>query len=183
MKTKTLKFLTEIPRELDKDNIDSAIKKHKSLLEDIPLLVEGSNILDLFAILKRYQMISGPYIGVSLFEAANRIMTDLVILFGIKKILSGEIPNLEIFSKFIVELGNENDNPHDIVSYSSGKTLIGEAFNVAPSFFNVKKNKSYKKLLKSDQNPDFLILLCNSDSHDMVKEVGGVTIIKVDIEF
>ena len=44
--------------------------------------------------LKREKIGRGPYPEVSIFETSNRIMTDLVILFGIKKILIGEVPNL-----------------------------------------------------------------------------------------
>lgn len=176
------RFLSNIPRELDKENIDSTIEIYKESLENIPLKIEASNLLNLFAVLKREPMKNGPYEGVSLFEAANRVMTDLVILFGIKKILSGEFPHLETFSKFKVEFGNENNEPHDIYSESNGKRLIGEAFNVAPSFFNVKKNKTYRKMLKCEPKPDYLILLCNSDSHDSIKEDNGIFIIKVEIE-
>ncbi|MDZ4710965.1 MAG: hypothetical protein SGI89_01410 [bacterium] len=179
------KTLADIPRELNKGNIEEAIKDYKILLQDIPLKIEESNLLDLLIKLKRSEIGKGPYAHVSIFEAANRIMTDLVILFGVKKLLSGEFPKLTMFTNFTVEFGNENKNAHDILSKAKGKKLAGEAFNVAPSFYNGKKSKTIKKLLESTQNADHLILLCNADSHLSINtgrsENNGIEIIKVDV--
>lgn len=177
--------LADIPRKLHRENIDLAIINYKTLLEDIPLKIEESNLLDLLKRLKRSQIGKGPYPKVSIFEAANRIMTDLVILFGVKKLIDHEIPNLRMFSHFDVELGNENHNAHDILSNANGKTLAGEAFNVAPSFFHGKKSMTIKKLLDSKPAPDYLILLCNSDSHNLIKpnenSSSAVEIIRVNV--
>lgn len=115
------KTLADIPRELNKGNIEEAIKDYKILLQDIPLKIEESNLLDLLIKLKRSEIGKGPYAHVSIFEAANRIMTDLVILFGVKKLLSGEFPKLTMFTNFTVEFGNENKNAHDILSKAKGK--------------------------------------------------------------
>ncbi|PXY41811.1 hypothetical protein DMB65_04390 [Flavobacterium cheongpyeongense] len=176
-----MKTISDIPRNLNKDNINETIEAYKLLLADIPLKIEESNLLALLNRLKRGQIGSGPWKNVSIFEAANRIMTDLVILFGVKKIINGEYPDLNIFTDFEVELGNENRNDHDIISYANDKVLIAEAFNVAPSFFNVKKSKSVKKLLTSKLTADHLILFCNADSHDRTKLNDNIEIIKVDI--
>lgn len=111
-------------------------------------------------------------------------MTDLVILLGIKRIIDGEFPHLKIFTEFEVELGNENKKDHDITSKAEGKVLIGEAFNVAPSFFNVKKSKTIKKLKESTLDADYLILLCNEDSHEHTTKsssVNNIEIIKVNM--
>jgi len=47
-------------------------------------MLSGLRGLRLFQYLKRNQVGLGPYPHVTLFEAANRIMTDMVILKGIK---------------------------------------------------------------------------------------------------
>lgn len=177
-----MKTIEDIPRKLNKENINDAIETYKLLLNEIPLKIEGSSIIELLMKLKRDKINSGPWKSVSIFEAANRIMTDLIILYGVKQIIDGKFPHLALFTEFDVELGNENKNLHDIISFSNGKTLIGEAFNVAPSFFNVKKGKSIKKLLGSNSPKDYLIILCNSDSH--IKSViknSDIQIIKVDV--
>jgi hypothetical protein len=178
--------LSEIKRDLNKDNIDEAINNYKTLLADVPLIIEELNLFDLLKKLKREKIGRGPYPEVSIFEASNRIMTDLVILFGIKKILLGEVPTLKEFTNFKVEFGNENNNPHDIISKKGSKYLAGEAFNVAPSFFQGKKSSSIKKLINSNPPPDYLILLCNDDSHKPVIKTKiqkhSVEIIRVKIE-
>ena len=180
-----MKTIADIPRKLNKENIDGAIEAYKTLLSDIPLKIEGENLLDLLKKLKRDKMGSGPWNNVSIFEAANRIMTDLVILLGVKRIIDGEFSNLKIFTEFQVEFGNENNNDHDLISHANGKVLNGEAFNAAPSFFNVKKSKSIKKLLESAMNPDYIIVLCNTDSHEKTKsklfDDNKIEIIKVDV--
>lgn len=179
-----MKTINEIPRILNKNNIDQTIKAYTKLLGEIPLKIEEANVLDLLQKLKRGKMGSGPWSNVSIFEAANRIMSDLVILFGVKRIIDGEFPHLEIFQEFEVELGNENKKQHDIISTLGDKRLIGEAFNVAPSFFNIKKNKMITKLTKSNPPADYLILLCNADSHEVTKSkiAHNVEIIKVDVK-
>ena len=176
-----MKTISDIPRSLNKENINEAIEAYKVLLKDIPLKIEETNLLALLTRLKRGEIGSGPWKNVSIFEAANRIMTDLVILFGVKKIIDGEFPELKAFTHFDIELGNENKNDHDIISRANGKVLIGEAFNVAPSFFNVKKSKSVKKLLTNKLTADHLILLCNADSHERTRLDNNIEIIKVDI--
>jgi hypothetical protein len=67
-----------------------------------------------------------------LFEAANRIMSDLAILHGVKCLR--------------VEFGHENNNGFDITADNGSEALAGEAFNVAASFFPVKRNAALKKL-------------------------------------
>jgi hypothetical protein len=180
-----MKTISDIPRKLNKENIDEVIEAYKALLVNIPLKIEESNLIDLLIRLKRGKISTGPWKDVSIFEAANRIMSDLVILLGVKRIINGEFPDLKVFTDFEVELGNENNNDHDIVSHANGKTLIGEAFNVAPSFFNVKKSKTIKKLLGSSLTPDYIILLCNSDSHEKTmsknQDDNKIEIIKVDV--
>jgi len=173
-----------IDRKLHKHNIDETIEAYKKLLDEIPLKIEEATVLDLLNRLKRGKMGSGPWSNVSIFEAANRIMSDLVILYGVKRIIDGDFPHLEIFKEFEVELGNENRKEHDIISTVDDKRLIGEAFNVAPSFFNNKKNKMITKLIKSNPAADYMILLCNADSHEVTKSkiAHNVEIIKVDVK-
>ena len=62
----------------------------------------------------------------TLFEAANRVMTDLVILHGVKSLLEYEIFP---FHTYTVEFGNEDRNDFDLsASNKTGEKLIGEAF-------------------------------------------------------
>ena len=101
----------------------------------------------------------GPYPHVTMFEAANRIMSDLVILYGVQWLLNtAAFP----FDSYTVEYGNENNNGFDVCATDLDKILIGEAFNVAPSFFQTKKASMLKKLAAS--TADYKIIMFNHDA-------------------
>ena len=142
---------------LGKKNITKIIKAYEILIEEmekpISELIEKKksiNIKELLKSIKRDPINVGPYKNVSLFEAANRIMTDLVILYGINDLLSNKYEKIE-FSKYTVQYGNSNTNSFDIIAKNYDSILIGEAFNVSPSYFKTKRNKSINKLNKGDK--------------------------------
>ena len=130
-----------IPRKLSIVNIDNAIFEYKKLLEDIPLTIEANSIFELLNILKRKKINKGHYPNVTLFECANRIMTDLVVLYGVRMLLNGEFKEID-FKEYDVEFGIENKNSHDITANDQNKNLKCEVFNVAGSFFQTKKVKT-----------------------------------------
>jgi len=148
-------------RILHKRNIDSAIKEYELSLAEIGKLDPNLIGIKLFQHLKRNTIDHGPYPHVTIFEAANRIMTDMVILKGVKWLLDN---NTFPFKKYHVEYGNEDKNAHDIMSINRKKYLIGEAFNVAQSFFQTKKNTSLKKLRNSNVTSDYKIIIANRDA-------------------
>jgi hypothetical protein len=96
-----------------------------------------------------------------LFEAANRIMTDLVILYGVRWLLKHAFFR---FDTYIVAYGNDNRQGFDIRATSDGLELIGEAFNVAPSFFQGKKSSMLKKLRRAIPRADFKLIMFNHDA-------------------
>ena len=68
------------------------------------------------------------------------------------------------FDAYTVEFGNENRNGFDIRAEQGGKTLVGEAFNVAPSFYPVKRRHAAGKLEKEGGDADWRIILVNKDA-------------------
>ena len=147
-------------RVLTKNNINKEIKKFSSEIKDISLPSDCKGI-ELLLKLKR-DKIGHPsfYKDVSYFEGANRIMTDLVIFHGVKWLLEKSKFN---FEEYTVEFGNENKKDHDVMSKYKGKVLTGEAFNVAPSFFQGKKSKMLTKL-RDNTNSDCKFILVNIDA-------------------
>jgi len=146
---------------LNDKNIDSEIDKYTKSISGLGNSIDGIRGIELFTTLKRKTMGSGPYPEVTLFEAANRIMTDLVILYGVRWLLSSDkFP----FTAYTVEYGNEDNNDHDLTAYSGKQTLIGEAFNVAQSFYQNKKSSALKKLRENECSPNYVLLLVNSDA-------------------
>lgn len=148
-------------RTLNPENI---AKIKSEFYESLALLgdsVKDKSGLPLLISLKREKVNVGPYPNVTLFEAANRIMSDLVILHGVKGLLDS---NIFPFSEYTVEFGNEDNNGFDIRASSESATLVGEAFNVAPSFFQGKKSAALKKLRENGQAETFKIIMYNSDA-------------------
>lgn len=158
----TFKYLQNIPRELTLGNIDHAISQYLEEIKKVPLHIPANNTLEFLTYLKREHLQSGPY-PLTLFEAANRIMTDLTILFGVKRLLNNEISGIN-FQRYSVAFGNENHIPHDIIAESNSTKLIGEAFNVAQSFFQGKKASSLRKLRNARKNGEIILLLYNADA-------------------
>ena len=155
----------KIENKLDKNNIDKTLESYINSLKEMDLEIHANNIIELFEILKRKEIKKGPYQNISLFEAANRIMSDLVILFGVKDLLNEKYKEIK-FSQYTVEYGNEHNNKHDITAEDKvkGIKLIGEAFNVSKSFFQTKKYYSLKKLRNNKSDNVIKILLYNLDA-------------------
>ena len=151
-------------RSLNSQNIESIVHKYTASIEEIGDIISGLKGVRLFKCIKRAKVEMGPYPHVTMCEAANRIMTDLVIIKGVRWLLDKRpFP----FDEYLVEYGNEDSNDHDITAFQSGKRLIGEAFNVAPSFFQGKKTSMLKKLCNSAEPADFKIIVANADAVSM----------------
>jgi hypothetical protein len=88
-------------------------------------------------------------------------MTDLVILYGVRWLLKRAVFP---FDSYLVEYGNDDKQGFDIRATSGGSTLIGEAFNVAPSFFQGKKGAMLKKLRQPAAKADFKLIMFNHDA-------------------
>jgi hypothetical protein len=167
--------------KLSASNIDPEIKAFTRSIEHLGSSIRDMQGLRLLEALKRDKVSEGPYPHVTLFEAANRIMTDLVILYGVRWLLkNNEFP----FSCYEVEFGNENKNGFDIQAKENGRSLVGEVFNVAPSFFQGKKSSMLKKLRGKRNEADFTILMFNQDAigkNYKPKQVEGEYFLFVDV--
>lgn len=145
---------------LNRLNIDDKIEKYYSEIHDIGKTIANKAGVDLLMSLKRDKLNHGRYPNVTLFEAANRIMSDLVILHGVNGLLKSDFP----FDNYEVEYGNENNNDFDIKAKNHNQKLAGEAFNVASSFFQGKKRTALKKLRSKAEDYDYKIIIFNSDA-------------------
>jgi hypothetical protein len=146
---------------LTQQNIRQTLNDYLASVEHLGTSISALKGIPLFEALKRDHLESGPYPGVTLFEAANRVMTDLVMLYGVRWLLaSAAFP----FTEYSVEYGNEDKKGFDIQATAGGKVLIGEVFNVARSFFPVKKNATLKKLRRPQSKADFKLVMFNSDA-------------------
>src|SRR5208337_2810053 len=153
----------ERERSLTKFNIDSEIQRYLDVVNSIQFPDRSGTNLEYMISLKRDPIGSGPYDWVSIFEASNRIFSDIIILFGIRKVLSNpQIGSVSLpFDKYEVKFGAEDG--FDIEANNGKEKLVGEAFNVARSFFSGKRHTTKKKL-ESKEGYDYKIIIFNSDA-------------------
>jgi hypothetical protein len=148
-------------RLLNATNIGAITVDFHRDLSVIGRSIVGLTGLPLLIAVKRNCLGHGPYPKVTLFEAANRIMSDLVILHGVAGLLENKtFP----FTEYKVEFGNEDRNGFDIRASSDAGTLVGEAFNVAPSFFQGKKRTALKKLRDFAAGETYRLIMFNEDA-------------------
>lgn len=148
-------------RVLTENNIENALQTYVQSVVGVGDCIRGLGGIALLEALKRGKVGCGPYPNVALFEAANRIMTDLVILYGVRWLLRNQaFP----FRSYTVEYGHENHNGHDLMARDGERVLIGEAFNVAQSFFPAKKLTAIRKLRTSNIRAHYRIILCNDQA-------------------
>jgi len=145
-------------RTLSRGNVDQILAAYTGSLSSLGESTANLRGLELLKALKRGKARSGPYPDVTLFEAANRIMTDLVILHGVKWLLNHDVFPFESYD---VEWGIEDQRGFDIRAEANGVALIGEAFNVAHLLG--KKNAMLKKLRDAAEKTDYRILMFNAD--------------------
>jgi hypothetical protein len=103
--------LHSFERTISKTNAGSLIATYLASVEEIGNSLGDHKVLHLLKVLKREALGAGPYPHVTMFEAANRILSDLVILYGVKLLLDNDIFP---FESYTVEYGNENKNGFDI---------------------------------------------------------------------
>jgi hypothetical protein len=90
----------------------------------------------------------GPYIDITIFEAAYRIVSDMPIFEGVLEPYNGKAIHKD--SKVILRLGTmQEKGKGDFSVFEESREKQGEAFNVASSFF---RNKMYKTLVKWKNN-------------------------------
>ena len=142
------------------EDAEQRLRDYERSVQDVGSTILAQRGISLILELKRGKTGSGPYPHVSLFESANRIMTDLVILNGVNWLLT---KSGLAFDAYTVEYGHENNNRFDIQASNGISTLVGEAFNVAPSFFQGRKAAMIKKL-SIDDNADLKLLMFNHDA-------------------
>ena len=154
-----------IEKRLNINNIEKNISIYLNSIKEMESSISANNIIELLKFIKRDYIGKGPYKNVAFFEAANRIMTDLVILYGINDLLNGKYTEIN-FPEYVVEYGNDDNNDFDIMAENNGIKLIGEAFNVSKTFFQEKKGKSLKKLRNYKYKNDKIIkiLMYNNDA-------------------
>lgn len=109
--------------------------------------------------LKREKFDIGKYKQITVFEAANRIASDLVLLEGLPLIAKKFKA-----TKFKILLGNYHDPDRGDFSLEiGGKWFEGEAFSTAESYFHPKLSGTVNKW--NGKEGDLRFILFNSSAH------------------
>ncbi|AYM99750.1 hypothetical protein [Chryseobacterium sp. 3008163] len=120
----------------------------------------------------------GPYENITIFEAANRIASDLVIINGIIQLVQNN-PLLEN-ARFTLRLGILHEKGKgDFTIHLENEDFEGEAFNVAPSFLNVKLRNTISKWNKEDNREKLKYILVNDEAFEFVTKSPDERIFRV----
>ncbi|MGD1004646.1 MAG: hypothetical protein ABR887_04425 [Methanoregulaceae archaeon] len=170
---------------LDHSNIHQEIQQYLKKINSIEFPERRGNNIEYMLSLKRGIIHKGPYPDVSIFEASNRIFSDIVILFAIRQILlNPQLGSIRLpFDQYEVRLGAENG--FDIEAIKGDEKLVGEAFNVAQSFFPDKKRKMKAKLEK-ETTCDYKILIFNADAvlnPDYYRQISTKSMIYLPVDW
>lgn len=154
------KIKLNIADRLTEQSIRQLIESYKALLDKNPFpQVINQNYPAVLSKLKRERFRIGPYEGITIFEAANRIASDLTLLQGVSKLFSDQI--ISSSAQVQVLLGTmQGENNGDFTIFENGSELQGEAFDVAPTFF---KSKLYKTLVKWRDKVGLRFVVFNED--------------------
>lgn len=164
-----VEFLLKSPLEnITASGLNSVHKEYLSLLiqNKFPL-PKSDNYDDMITFLKRKDednpVAIGPYKNITIFEAANRIATDLVIINGLKLLIDSKKIKDPILT---LRLGTTHEKGKgDFTIKMGGNEFEGEAFNVAPSFL---KHKLYRTTQKwTDRDLEYILI--NAEAFENVK--------------
>lgn len=133
---------------LHNENIDETIRLYEKKVTQIKHQIEGVSVYHFLLKIKREPIGLGPYPHVSLFESANRIMSDLVLLYGTKVLLRDRcVNNINLpFKEYSIILGHGHGD--DLHARTNNYEIIGEAFNVAKTYFPVKVRNELQNMEK-----------------------------------
>jgi hypothetical protein len=147
---------------LNRFNVEQAWRAYLNEVNSLSATLPLGNVIASLYALKRTPLERGPYPGVSFFEASNRILSDVTILLGVRRLLANPvIGRVELpFDEYTVALGVESG--YDLTADDGACRLVGEAFNVAPSFFQTKKSAMLKKLRMEDAA--YRLVVFNADA-------------------
>ncbi len=129
-------------------NIDEVIVTYLGGVRAMEVPPVEDDLLHFIRDLKRKPIKMGPHEGLTLYEAFNRTLSDLVILFGVRKMLLEPLPDVGRlpYTEFDVALGNTPG--FDVQAEANGRLLLGEAFDVAQSYYPAKMRESRAKLIR-----------------------------------
>ena len=126
------------------EKLEELTAEYYSSLESTTYQIPTESALQFMLSAKREKITFGPYQNLSFFEISNRIYSDLVLLEATKILF-------EKHDVISVKLNMSNHSGDDLtIIDKNNDKILGEAFNTACSFFQIKMRSELKKLGKDN---------------------------------
>lgn len=137
--TNTFLLSPDFEKALNIVSLKKVTKLYYQSFKDFPFTIPKTETLAFMLFAKREKIAFGPYNNLSFYEISNRIHSDLVLLEASKLLF------IEHHIKSVT-LKMSNQAGHDILAIDKNDNeIIGEAFNTASSYFQIKMRSELKK--------------------------------------
>jgi hypothetical protein len=166
-----LRMNLKIENKLNINNIDKTIELYINSMREMDTCISAETVFELLRKIKRQPVTKGPYsgFGIALLEATNRMLNDLVILYGVKDLLRGRYKEIN-FPEYVVNYGDNNvQDSYDIVAEYEDKKLVGIAFSTLQNILKHRRWKSRNRLIKNFDNDVFKIIMF--DDYEITKTI------------
>ena len=148
-------------RLLTVGNVGTTLAEYSATIVSVGDRIQGKLGLELLQEVKRVPTRTGPYPEVTLFEAAKPHNDR----FGDSE--RREVAAAGICLPFLGvprRVRKRGLQRHDLMAENEDERLVGEAFNVAPSFFQAKKAAMLRKLRMPENREGLKLILANADA-------------------
>lgn len=126
------------------EKLEELTAEYYSSLESTTYQIPTDNPLQFMLRAKREKITFGPYQNLSFFEISNRIYSDLVLLSAAKNLFEEHS-----IKSIILKMSNHSGNDLTVKDKNNNE-IVGEAFNTATTFFQVKMRSELKKFDKGN---------------------------------
>ena len=121
------------------EKLNALTRKYNEAIANSNLFFPNQETLQVMLWAKREKLTFGPYQDLTFFEISNRIYSDLVLLEAAQVLFKEhKIKSIQL------NMSNHSGNDLSVID-KDNKALVGEAFNTAHSFFQVKMRSELKK--------------------------------------
>jgi hypothetical protein len=141
-------------------------KYFEYLKDNKPEIKSAETIFDLIENVKRSPVEIGPYQKISVFEALNRIGSDLVLLDGTEKLFTEGLEK-NIPSKVLLRMSTIKGYDFE-VHFEDKRIIYGEAFNASLSFCNTKMRQAIDKFIQNGEEAG--IVFVNEEVSDIINK-------------
>jgi len=129
----------EFGKQLSLEELTAIAIIYKNHIKNVNFEIPKLDTVDFMLWAKREKISFGPYQNLTFFEISNRIHSDLVLLEAAKILFeTHHIKSIQL------KMSNQSGNDLIVID-KDNKEIKGEAFNTAPSFFQIKMRSELKK--------------------------------------